>query len=128
MSDQFLAEIRMFSMNFAPIQWAQCNGQILPISQNTALFSLIGVFYGGNGTSNFALPDLGGNVAIAAGAGVGLSAYSLGEFGGEQFHTLVDHENATHTHSIVGDLEPANSPSPNNTVYRRGAVPGVSGA
>ena len=79
MTDQFLGEIRIFGFNFAPIQWATCDGQILPISQNTALFSLIGTYYGGNGTSNFALPDFQGNTGVNQGQGPGLSQYVIGE-------------------------------------------------
>ena len=78
MADQFVAEIRMFAGNFAPLGWAFCNGQILPISQNTALFSLIGTFYGGNGTSNFALPNLQGSAPLGQGQGSGLSLRSVG--------------------------------------------------
>src|SRR3978361_292003 len=83
--DPFVAEIRIFPFNFAPKGWAWCNGQLLPISQNTALFSLIGTFYGGDGKSTFALPDMQGNVAVHTGAaqpGPGLSTYSLGQTGG----------------------------------------------
>jgi len=78
-SDQFVAEIRIFPFNFAPQGWAICQGQLLPISQNTALFSLIGTFYGGNGTSNFALPNLQGVAAAQAGQGVGLTSVEQGE-------------------------------------------------
>src|SRR6266478_3241678 len=79
MSDPFVAEIRMFGFNFAPTGWAQCNGQLLPISQNTALFSLLGTYYGGDGKSNFALPNLQGSCAIGQGQGPGLSPYGLGQ-------------------------------------------------
>jgi hypothetical protein len=85
MSDQFVAEIRIFGFPFAPTGWAQCNGQLLPIQQNTALFSLLGTTYGGNGTTNFALPNLMGNIPIHIGRnqpGPGLSVYDLGETGG----------------------------------------------
>lgn len=103
MSDQFVAEIRIFGCNFAPLQWGLCNGQILPISQNTALFSLIGTFYGGNGTSNFALPNLQGNVPLQQGQGPGLSLYDLGETGGEQAVTLLTTEIPSHTHMLKVD-------------------------
>ncbi len=102
MSDQYLAEIRIFSFPFAPFGWAQCNGQILPISQNTALFSLLGTTYGGNGTSNFALPNLMGNIPIHIGRnqpGPGLQIYDLGQVGGSQTVTLLTTEMPAHSHS-----------------------------
>lgn len=127
MSDQFLAEVRMFSMNFAPVQWAQCNGQVMAISQNTALFSLIGTFYGGNGTSNFGLPDLEGNVAICAGSGPGLSPYDIGQFGGSQFVTLLDSENPSHNHLVQTTNTGGSSNNPNNLLYgKTGLVSGGS--
>lgn len=103
MSDQFLAEIRVFPFNFAPRGWAQCNGQILPISQNTALFSLLGTYYGGNGTSNFALPNFQGSVPIHQGTGPGLSPYELGEAGGSTTVTLLANEVPAHGHGFSGD-------------------------
>jgi microcystin-dependent protein len=101
MSNPFLAEIRIFTGNFAPKGWALCDGQILPISQNTALFSLLGTTYGGNGTSNFALPNLQGSVPIQAGQGPGLSLYDLGETGGTQTVTLLTSELPAHNHPLV---------------------------
>ena len=86
MSDPFVAEIRMFAGNFAPTGWAQCNGQLLPISQNTALFSLLGTFYGGDGKSTFALPDLQGSTPIGTGQGAGLEDYFLGQASGTRIH------------------------------------------
>ncbi|HZD48919.1 MAG TPA: tail fiber protein [Silvibacterium sp.] len=100
MSDQFLAEIRIFPFSFAPYGWAFCNGQILPLSQNTALFSLLGTTYGGNGTSNFALPNLQGNAPMHPGQGPGLSSHILGETGGSATVTLLLTQMAAHTHSI----------------------------
>ncbi|MFZ0008266.1 MAG: tail fiber protein [Steroidobacteraceae bacterium] len=100
MSDPYVGEIRAMGFNFSPQGWAMCNGQLLPISQNTALFSLIGTFYGGNGTSNFALPNLQGMVAVGAGQGVGLSPYEVGQTGGEAAHTLTTAEMAAHDHTI----------------------------
>ena len=89
MADPFVAEIRIFPFNFAPKGWAFCNGQILPISQNTALFSLLGTTYGGDGRSNFALPNLQGNAPMFWGQGPGLSLYDLGETGGSETVTLL---------------------------------------
>src|SRR5687767_15435882 len=99
MADPFVAEIRMFGFNFAPTGWAQCNGQILPISQNTALFSLLGTYYGGDGKSTFALPDLQGSTAIQPGQGPGLSNRDLGEIGGAEFVTLLQSEMPVHSHA-----------------------------
>jgi len=100
MSSPFVAEIRMFGFNFAPTGWAQCNGQLLPISQNTALFSLLGTFYGGDGKSTFALPNLEGSVPLHQGQGPGLSEYFLGQQGGSQFVTLLQTEMPSHTHTV----------------------------
>src|SRR5580698_11653470 len=100
MSDQFVAEIRIFGFTFPPTGWAYCNGQILPISQNTALFSLLGVNYGGNGTSNFALPNLQGSAAMHPGQGPGLSLHDLGETGGSTTVTLLTSEIPAHTHIV----------------------------
>src|SRR5580692_2143819 len=100
MSDPFVAEIRIFPFNFAPKGWAQCNGQILPISQNTALFSLLGTNFGGNGTSNFGLPDLRGRTPIGQGQGPGISDYVLGEITGTESTTLLSSNIAAHNHSI----------------------------
>jgi len=99
MSDQFLGEIRIFGFNFAPTGWALCNGQLMPISQNTALFSLLGTTYGGNGTTNYALPNLQGSAALQPGQGAGLSLYDLGEMGGEAAVTLLTTQLPAHTHT-----------------------------
>jgi len=120
MSDQFLAEIRLFPFNFAPVGWAFCNGQILPISQNTALFSLIGTFYGGNGTSTFALPNLQSCIPVDQGQGVGLSPYAVGETDGAPTVTLVAAQNAVHTHALAGDQETPTSASPAGAIYMKG--------
>src|SRR3954453_12304628 len=100
MSSPFVAEIRIFACNFAPTGWATCDGQLLPISQNTALFALIGTFYGGDGKSTFALPDLDGSAAIGQGDGPGLSQRVIGESGGEQFVTLLTSEMPLHNHNV----------------------------
>ena len=102
MSDPFVAEIRMFGGNFAPTGWASCDGQLLPISQNTALFSLLGTQYGGDGKSTFALPDMGGSAPMHQGQGAGLSNRVVGETGGEPSVTLLQSEMPLHNHSIMG--------------------------
>src|SRR5258706_1326101 len=102
MSSPFVAEIRMWGCNFAPTGWAQCNGQLLPISQNTALFSLLGTFYGGDGKSTFALPDLEGSAPMNQGQGPGLSNRFLGEQSGVEFVTLLQTEMPIHNHFLVG--------------------------
>jgi len=115
MSDPFVAEIRIFAGNFAPTGWAQCNGQILPISQNTALFSLLGTSYGGDGKSSFGLPDLQGAAPMQQGQGPGLSLRDLGETGGEQSVTLLQTEMASHNHAANanGGNGTANAPTGN---------------
>jgi microcystin-dependent protein len=102
MSDQFVAEIRIFPFNFAPTGWAMCNGQLLPISQNTALFSLLGTTYGGDGKSTFALPDMQDNVPLFWGQGPGLSLYDEGEQGGAESVTLLETEMPVHAHQASG--------------------------
>ncbi|MEJ5999580.1 phage tail protein [Paucibacter soli] len=101
MSDPFVAEIRMFGFNFAPKGWAKCDGQLLPISQNTALFSLLGTTYGGDGKSNFGLPNLRERFALGAGQGPGLSPRDLGEIGGASEVTLIGTEMPAHKHSLM---------------------------
>jgi microcystin-dependent protein len=109
MSDQFLAEIRIFPFNFAPKGWATCDGQLLPISQNTALFSLLGTTYGGNGKSNFALPNLEGSAPMHPGQGPGLSLHDLGEVGGSQTVTLLQSEIPLHSHNFGAQTVPLGS-------------------
>lgn len=116
MSDQFVGEIRIFAGNFAPVGWAFCNGQILPISQNTALFSLLGTQFGGNGTSNFALPNLQGNVPVGQGTGVGLTPRVIGETGGEQNVTLSQATMASHSHQMSGAVTSGSSVTPDPTM------------
>ena len=100
MADPFVAEIRIFPFNFAPKGWAWCDGQLLPLSQNTALFSLLGTTYGGNGKSNFALPDLQGSAPMHPGQGPGLSLYDLGQTGGSETVSLLESEIPSHSHSL----------------------------
>src|SRR5918998_1444691 len=100
MADPFVAEIRIFPFNFAPKGWAWCDGQLMPLSQNTALFSLLGTTYGGNGKSNFALPDLQGSAPMHPGQGPGLSLHDLGEIGGSETVTLLQSEMPAHAHQM----------------------------
>lgn len=102
--DPFVAEIRIFPFNFAPKGWAFCDGQILPLSQNTALFSLLGTTYGGDGKSNFALPNLQGNAAMHPGQGPGLSLHDLGETGGSDTVSLLESEIPSHSHALLADI------------------------
>lgn len=130
MSDQFVAEIRIFPFNFAPTGWAFCNGQLLPVSQNTALFSIIGTFYGGNGTSTFALPDLQGDVPMQTGQGQGLSLRQLGERSGVESVTLLQSEIPAHTHAMMargaaGTTTDPQGASPANMSWVAGAAFGA---
>jgi microcystin-dependent protein len=105
MADPFVAEIRIFPFNFAPKGWAWCDGQLLPLSQNTALFALLGTTYGGNGQSNFALPDLQGRAPMMPGQGPGLSLHNLGETGGAETVTLLQSEIPSHNHALMASNE-----------------------
>ena len=107
MAEPFLSEIRIMSFEFAPKGWALCNGQILPINQNQALFSLLGTTFGGDGRQNFALPDLRGRTPIHVGSG-----HNLGERGGEQAHTVSIAELPTHTHAAQGSSDDADAAVP----------------
>jgi microcystin-dependent protein len=136
-SEPFLAEIKMFAGNFAPRNYALCNGQILPIAQNTALFSLLGTNYGGNGTSNFALPDLQGRAPMNQGNGPGLTPRQVGENGGETVVQLNFNTIPQHTHGMVGEDEEASKTSPagnafgvnpNVNVYTPGGASGLQTA
>jgi microcystin-dependent protein len=100
MANPYVSEIRMFGTNFAPKGWALCNGQLLSIQQNTALFSLIGTLYGGNGTTTFGLPDLQGRVPIHQGNGAGLSPYVVGQRGGVESDTLTVGQMPAHNHLV----------------------------
>ena len=116
MSNQFVAEVRIFPFNFAPVGWAMCDGQILPISQNTALFSLLGTTYGGDGKTNFALPNLQGRVPMFYGQGPGLSSHVIGEAAGEPTVTLLATQLPTHNHAAIGDSSIGTSTSPANNL------------
>ena len=114
MSDQFLGEIRIFGGNFAPLGWAECNGQLLSLSQNTALFSLLGTAYGGDGKSTFGLPNMQGCAPMQPGQGPGLTQRELGETGGEQYVTLLQSQMPSHTHAALpgtsaGEASPSNA-------------------
>jgi len=148
--DQFIGQIAWVPWGFAPRGWTECDGQIMSIAQNTALFSLLGTTYGGNGVTTFALPDLRGRVSIHVGQGPGLSGYDLGQVGGTEYHTLTvnqmpahNHTMASHTHSIpplalglMGSSGKADSPGPIGKVlatslggdlYGNGPVDGALG-
>jgi microcystin-dependent protein len=111
-ADPFVAEIRIFPFNFAPKGWAFCDGQLLPISQNTALFSLLGTTYGGNGKSNFALPNMQGNAPMHPGQGPGLSLHDLGETGGSETVTLLQSELPAHSHAVSASSADGTDQSP----------------
>jgi microcystin-dependent protein len=116
MSDPFLSEVRLMSFAFAPRGWAQCNGQLLPINQNQALFSLLGTTFGGDGRTTFALPDLRGRTPIGVGSG-----HALGERGGEPAHTLVSTEMPAHGHILSGTSTPGNTVVPGGNLLAASA-------
>ena len=122
MSEPFVAEIRIFAGNFAPRGWAFCNGQLMPLAQNTALFSLVGTTYGGDGKSTFALPDLQGRAPLHPGQGPGLTNRRLGEKGGAATETLTQSQLPGHGH---GDIR-ASSGGPQSTISQRSCVHTVS--
>jgi microcystin-dependent protein len=131
--DPFVGEIALVPYNFAPKGWAFCDGQILPISQNTALFSLLGTTYGGNGQTTFALPDLRGRVPMhvgGSGAGPGLSPYNLGEQGGVEGVTLLATQMPSHSHALNANSANGTSDNPANGIMGKNAsgVPQYSGA
>jgi microcystin-dependent protein len=131
MSDPFVAEIRIFPFNFAPKGWAWCDGQLLPISQNTALFSLLGTTYGGDGKSTFALPDMQGNAPMHPGQGQGLSQRFLGEMSGSENVTLLTTEMPIHTHGMQtsnddpNNIQPATRYTGRTTIYGPVAAAGL---
>jgi microcystin-dependent protein len=114
-ADPFVAEIRIFPFNFAPTGWAFCDGQLLPLSQNTALFSLLGTTYGGDGKSNFALPNMQGNAPMHPRQGPGLSLHDLGETGGNETVTLLESEIPAHTHALRANSASGDLPTPGPT-------------
>jgi microcystin-dependent protein len=120
MADPFVAEVRIFPFNFAPTGWAFCDGQLMPISQNTALFSLLGTTYGGDGKSTFALPNLQGSVPMHPGQGPGLSQRDLGETGGQPTVTLLQSEIPAHGHALSASSDPAElaAPTSNRSLAR----------
>ena len=128
--DPFVAEIRIFPFNFAPKGWAWCDGQLLPLSQNTALFSLLGTTYGGNGKSNFALPDLQGRAPMHPGQGPGLSLHDLGETGGSETVTLLESEIPAHSHILRASLDDADVriPAPTRSLAKGSANMYASGS
>ncbi|HTW71898.1 MAG TPA: tail fiber protein [Acetobacteraceae bacterium] len=103
MSDPYLSQIELFPFNYAPKGWAMCQGQLLPINQYAALFSLLGTQFGGNGQTTFALPDLRGRAAVGMGQGSGLSSYVIGEMTGTQTVSLTSQSTATHTHAVIAN-------------------------
>jgi len=125
MSDPFVAEIRMFACNFAPTGWAMCNGQLMPINQNTALFSLLGTYYGGNGTSTFALPNLQGSVAIGQGQGTTLTPRYIGEQGGTESVALLQTEMPLHAHGFNATTAAANATTSNGSMLSKGLKGGL---
>jgi microcystin-dependent protein len=125
--EQFIGEIRAFPFNFAPKDWALCNGQLLAVSSNTALFAILGTTYGGNGTSTFGLPNLQGRVVVGAGQGPGLRFWELGEMAGEDNVTLLSTEMPFHSHSITGMNNPGTQPAPSDTAYLSRDIRGGSG-
>ncbi len=117
MAQEFIGEIMIVPYNFAPLGWALCNGQLMPISQNTALFSLLGTTFGGDGKSNFALPNFQGSVPIQEGQGPGLSNYDLGESGGVESVALTANQIPAHTHSVNAVSSQANQQGPGGNTW-----------
>jgi microcystin-dependent protein len=128
MADPFVAEVRIFGFNFAPKGWATCDGQILPLSQNTALFSLLGTTYGGDGKSNFALPNLAGLTCMHVGQGQGLSERFEGEEGGVDFVSLLDSEMTAHSHPLNASFDTATEVSPSVQLVAVGSGISMYGA
>lgn len=128
MSDAYLGEIRVFAGSYAPNNWAFCDGQLLPISQYSALFAILGVQYGGNGTSNFALPNLKGSVPIGQGTGLGLSQRTVGETGGSTAVTLTTSTIPAHNHVPMGYASDGSARTPVGNVWAQSTVGGRHGS
>lgn len=126
MSDCFIGEIRLFGFPRIPNGWAVCDGSTLPIRGNEALYSLIGISYGGDGINNFKLPDLRGRVPIAQGTGPGLSARTIAQQGGEEAHTLTENELPAHSHPLIASTAPATTATPGNNVQLATASPATA--
>ncbi len=124
----FLGQITLFPFNFAPHGWALCEGQLLPIAQNTALFSLLGTYYGGNGTSTFALPDLRGRAPIGQGQGLGLSSYPIGAQQGVETVALSSSQSPAHSHPFLAFAVPATASAPGGALPAEGHGTGRGGA
>lgn len=116
-TEPFIGQIKVFGFNFPPRNFASCDGQLLPINQNQALFSLLGTTFGGNGQTTFALPDLRGRAAIHFGQGAGLSNYSLGQRSGQENHTLTTNEIPQHTHTAIASTNTADQTYPPNNLW-----------
>lgn len=127
MSDQYIGEIRLFAIKFAPMGWAFCHGQLLAISRYTALFSIIGTTYGGDGRQTFALPNLQGRIPVGMGQGPGLSPYDQGQFGGAIVASISGDQNAAHIHGFVADREAATAPNPEGAILMKGHYKGSGG-
>jgi microcystin-dependent protein len=120
MAEAFIGEIRMFGGNFAPMDWAFCNGQLLSIAQNTVLFSLLGTTYGGDGKTTFALPNLQGATPMHQGAGPGLTPRTLGETGGAESVTLTEPQLPNHAHVANASSSPGTLGDPTNAIWGAG--------
>jgi microcystin-dependent protein len=133
MSSPYVGEIRMFGGNFAPAGWANCDGQLLPISENEVLFNLIGTTYGGDGQETFAMPNLNDRAAVHMGTGNGLSTRVLGEIGGTETVTLTSNQLGGHQHNLMGSTDTGTSPNPGGAVPATGStvqiyVAGINGS
>ena len=122
MGTPYLSEIRIFSFNFAPKNWAMCNGQTLAINQNQALFALLGTTYGGNGSTNFALPNLQGRTGLHFGTQLGGPTYTLGQKGGQENYTLLTTEIPAHNHIMVASSNAADQPNANGNLLAKGGT------
>lgn len=126
MADPFLGEIRMFAGNFAPAGWALCNGRLLPISENDALYALLGTIYGGDGVTTFALPNLQGRVAVGLGTGPGLTTVNIGELAGVESVTLTANQLPSHTHSVQASTNVGTTDTPTATTVLSAAGPSTT--